>query len=38
MVVVIHGRTQAQPGDPVHLEFDVAKSHVFDAASGLRLG
>ena len=38
MVVVIHGRTQAQPGDPVHLEFDVAKAHVFDAASGLRLG
>jgi len=38
MVVVIHGRTQAQPGDPVHLEFDVAKSHVFDATSGLRLG
>jgi multiple sugar transport system ATP-binding protein len=38
MVVVIHGRTQAQPGDPVHLEFDVAKSHVFDAATGLRLG
>ena len=38
MVVVIHGRTQAQPEDPVHLEFDVAKSHVFDAASGLRLG
>ena len=38
MVVVIHGRTQAQPGDPVHLAFDVAKSHVFDAASGLRLG
>jgi multiple sugar transport system ATP-binding protein len=38
MVVVIHGRTQAQPADPVHLEFDVAKSHVFDAASGLRLG
>jgi multiple sugar transport system ATP-binding protein len=38
MVVVIHGRTQAQPDDPVHLEFDVAKSHVFDAASGLRLG
>jgi multiple sugar transport system ATP-binding protein len=38
MVVVLHGRTQAQPGDQVHLELDVAKSHVFDAASGLRLG
>jgi multiple sugar transport system ATP-binding protein len=38
MVVVIHGRTQAQPGDLVHLELDAAKAHVFDAASGLRLG
>jgi multiple sugar transport system ATP-binding protein len=38
MVVVLHGRTQAQPGDQVFLQLDVAKSHVFDAASGLRLG
>jgi multiple sugar transport system ATP-binding protein len=38
MVVVLHGRTQAQPGDQVFLALDVAKSHVFDAASGLRLG
>jgi multiple sugar transport system ATP-binding protein len=38
MVVVLHGRTQAQPGDQVFLTLDVAKSHVFDAASGLRLG
>jgi multiple sugar transport system ATP-binding protein len=38
MIVVIHGRTQAQPGETVHLQHDVAKSHVFDAASGLRLG
>jgi multiple sugar transport system ATP-binding protein len=38
MVVVLHGRTQAQPGDAVHLELDAAKAHVFDAASGLRLG
>lgn len=38
MVVVLHGRTQARPGDQVFLTLDVAKSHVFDAASGLRLG
>jgi len=38
LTVVIHGRTQAQPGDTVHLQLDVAKSHVFDATSELRLG
>ena len=38
MEVVLHGRTQAQPGDQVFLEHDVAKAHVFDATSGLRLG
>ena len=38
MIVVMHGRTEAEPGETVHLQLDVAKSHVFDAASGLRLG
>lgn len=38
MTVVLHGRTQAQPDDTVHLALDVAKSHVFDLVSGLRLG
>jgi multiple sugar transport system ATP-binding protein len=35
--VVMHGRSDAQPGDAVHLAFDVAKAHVFDNASGNRL-
>ncbi len=35
--VVMHGRSDAQPGDAVHLAFDVAKAHVFDSASGNRL-
>ena len=38
MTVVIHGRTRSQPGDLVHLAVDAARSHVFDAASGVRLG
>ena len=38
MTVVIHGRTEAQPGDTVQLSLDAAKAHVFDGASGLRLG
>ena len=38
MTVVIHGRTNAQPGETVHLGLDAAKAHVFEAASGLRLG
>jgi multiple sugar transport system ATP-binding protein len=37
LVVVIHGRTDAGPGDTVHLSLDAAKAHVFDAGSGLRL-
>ena len=38
LVVVIHGRTAAKPDDTVHLAIDADKAHVFDAASGLRLG
>ena len=37
LVVVLHGRTAALPNDTVHLSLDVAKAHVFDAASGARL-
>jgi multiple sugar transport system ATP-binding protein len=37
MVLVMHGRTAAQPDDTVHLSLDVARVHVFDAASGARL-
>ena len=38
LVMVMHGRTDAQPGDIVHLAIDVLKSHVFDSATGQRLG
>ena len=38
LVVVMHGRTQAQPDDTVHLSLDPAKAHVFDANGGARLG
>ena len=37
LVVVIHGRTAAQPDDTVHLAIDASKAHVFDSASGARL-
>ncbi len=38
LVLVMHGRTTAQPDDTVHLALDAAMAHVFDAASGARLG
>jgi multiple sugar transport system ATP-binding protein len=38
IIVVIHGRTAAQPDDIVHLVIDTDKAHVFDSASGARLG
>lgn len=37
LVVVMHGRTNAQPGDTVYLGLDPAKTHVFDGQTGLRL-
>ena len=37
LILVLHGRTDAQPGDTVHLAIDGAKAHVFDSASGQRL-
>jgi multiple sugar transport system ATP-binding protein len=37
LVLVLHGRTAAQPGDTVHLALDGAKAHVFDAQAGTRL-
>jgi len=36
-IIVLHGRTDAQPGDTVHLELDAASAHLFDAGSGKRL-
>jgi len=38
LIVVLHGRTQAQPDDTVHLAVDPAKAHVFDGRDGQRLG
>ncbi len=38
LVVVLHGRTDAGPGDTVHLAPPAVQAHVFDAASGRRLG
>ncbi len=37
LVVVMHGRTNAQPGDKLHLQIASGKAHLFDKASGLRL-
>ena len=37
LIVVIHGRTQAQPDDVVRLEIDAAKTHLFDGKTGQRL-
>jgi len=38
LVVVMHGRTAARPDDTVYLNLDAHKAHVFDGASGARLG
>jgi multiple sugar transport system ATP-binding protein len=37
LTLVMHGRTDAQPGDTVHLAIDPTKAHVFDGQSGQRL-
>ncbi len=37
LIVVIHGRTDAQPDDTVYLAIDARKAHVFDADSGVRM-
>ena len=37
LVLVTHGRTNVQPNDVVHLDISAGKSHLFDAATGLRL-
>ncbi len=38
LTLVKHGRTSARPDDTVHLSVDAAHAHVFDHASGRRLG
>jgi multiple sugar transport system ATP-binding protein len=37
LVVLMHGRTGAQPDDTVYLDIDAAQTHVFDTAGGQRL-
>jgi multiple sugar transport system ATP-binding protein len=37
LTLVMHGRTEAQPDDRVHVALEAASAHVFDAASGARL-
>jgi multiple sugar transport system ATP-binding protein len=37
MVVTLHGRTQAQPGETVYLLIDPAKTHLFDEQTQQRL-
>ena len=36
-IVVIHGRTQAQPGDTVYLQIAGSSAHLFSSADGKRL-
>jgi multiple sugar transport system ATP-binding protein len=38
LTAVIHGRTAAEPDSTVYLAIDADKAHVFDSASGKRLG
>ena len=38
LVLVMHGRTAAQPDDTVRLTIAAEHAHVFDGASGQRLG
>jgi multiple sugar transport system ATP-binding protein len=37
IVIVMHGRTNARPGDAIALAVDTAAVHLFDAASGAAL-
>ena len=37
LIVVIHGRTSAQPDDVIKLEIDASKTHLFDDKTGKRL-
>jgi multiple sugar transport system ATP-binding protein len=38
LVLVMHGRTLAQPGETVYLSLEAGSAHVFDGESGQRLG
>ncbi len=38
IIVVLHGRTAAQPDELVGLRIDGSKAHLFDEGSGARIG
>jgi multiple sugar transport system ATP-binding protein len=38
MNLVMHGRTNAQPDEVIHLDIDPAKSHLFATGGGERIG
>jgi multiple sugar transport system ATP-binding protein len=38
LVMVMHGRTDAQPDETIHLGVDPAKVHLFDTDGGRRIG
>ena len=38
LIVVMHGRTSVQPNESVMLQIEAGKAHVFDSASGIRVG
>ena len=37
LVLVIHGRTDANPDDIIHLDIEASKAHLFDQGSGQRI-
>lgn len=37
LVMVVHGRTSVQSGDPVHLSVDAGRAHLFDSTSEQRI-
>ena len=37
LVMVVHGRTSVQSGDPVHLSVDAGRAHLFDGTSEQRI-
>jgi multiple sugar transport system ATP-binding protein len=37
LVMVVHGRTSVQSGDPVHLTIDPGRAHLFDGSSEQRI-
>jgi multiple sugar transport system ATP-binding protein len=38
LVIVMHGRTDAQPDETIHVGVEPARAHLFDGATGKRIG